>query len=62
LTERVLSIDDSVEDKYFSVIGKAHYVDRFRLGRHKKVVVGIDILTLLYTDIWSKTPCKLSYH
>lgn len=47
----VLSVDDSVEDKHFSVIGKAHYVEKFWSGRHKRVVVGIDILTLFYTDI-----------
>jgi Transposase DDE domain len=53
----VLSIDDSVEDKHFSVIGKAHFVDRFWSGRHKKVVVGIDLLTLFYTDVhWVKMP------
>lgn len=48
----VLSIDDSVEDKHFSMIGKAHYVERFWSWRHKRVVVGIDLLTLFHTDIY----------
>lgn len=47
----VLSIDDSVEDKHFSHIGKAHFVDKFWSGRHKRVVVWIDLLTLFHTDI-----------
>ena len=45
-----LSIDDSVEDKHFSIIWKAHFVDKFWSGRHKRVAIGIDLLTLFYTD------------
>lgn len=57
LTWWVLSIDDSVEDKHFSIIWKAHFVDKFRSWRHKRVVVGIDLLTLFYTDIyWVRLP------
>jgi len=50
-----LSVDDQVEDKEFSKIGKADCVGRFRSWRHHAVVIWIDLVTLYYTDPkWSR--------
>lgn len=47
----VLSIDDSVIDKPYSDPNKAHLIDYFWSGKHKKVVKGINLISLFYTDI-----------
>ena len=53
----VLSIDDQVEDKEFSRIGKADLVGRFRSWRHHAVVIWINLVTLYHTDSkWVRLP------
>lgn len=46
-----LSIDDSVLDKPYSDPKKAKLIDHFWSGKHKRVVKGINLITLFYTDI-----------
>jgi hypothetical protein len=45
-----LSIDDSVLDKPYSDPRKAELIDYFWSGKHKRVVKGINLVTLYYTD------------
>lgn len=45
-----LSIDDSVLDKPYSDARKAELIDYFWSGKHKRVVKGINLVTLYYTD------------
>lgn len=47
----VLSVDDSVLDKPYSDTNKADFIDFFWSGKHKRVVKGINLITLFYTDI-----------
>jgi len=47
----VLSIDDSVLDKPYSDPSKANLIGYFWSGKHKRVVKGINLITLYYTDI-----------
>ena len=47
----VLSVDDTVLDKPYSDPKKAAYIDMFWSGKHKRVVKGINLITLFYTDI-----------
>jgi len=47
----VLSIDDSVLDKPYSDPEKAKLISYFWSGKHKKVVKGINLVTLYYTDV-----------
>lgn len=47
----VLSVDDSVLDKPYSDPKKAAYIDYFWSGKHKRVVKGINLISLFYTDI-----------
>lgn len=47
----VLSVDDSVLDKPYSDLGKAAFIDLFWSGKHKRVVKGINLISLFYTDI-----------
>jgi hypothetical protein len=47
----VLSIDDSVLDKPYSDPEKAKLIGYFWSGKHKKVVKGINLVTLYYTDV-----------
>lgn len=47
----VLTVDDSVLDKPYSNPNKASFIDHFWSGKHKKVVKGINLITLFYTDI-----------
>jgi Transposase DDE domain len=47
----VLSIDDSILDKPYSDPSKAKLIDYFWSGKHKRVVKGINLITLYYTDI-----------
>jgi hypothetical protein len=45
-----LSVDDSVEDKPYRDPSKSAFVDYFYSGKHKRVVKGINLVTLYYTD------------
>lgn len=47
----VLSIDDTVLDKPYSDPRKAELIDYFWSGKHKRVVKGLNLITLYYTDI-----------
>ena len=47
----ILSVDDTVLDKPYSDPKKAAYIDMFWSGKHKRVVKGINLITLFYTDI-----------
>jgi hypothetical protein len=46
-----LSVDDSVIDKPYTNPNKTELVDYFWSGKHKRVVKGINIITLYYRDI-----------
>ena len=47
----ILSVDDSVLDKPYSDPRKAAFVSWFWSGKHKRVVKGINLISLFYTDI-----------
>lgn len=47
----VLSVDDSVLDKPYSDTKAAAFIDLFWSGKHHRVVQGINLITLFYTDI-----------
>lgn len=47
----ILSVDDSVIDKPYSDPSKAAFIDLFWSGKHKRVVKGINLVSLFYTDI-----------
>src|SRR5258708_12556062 len=47
----ILSIDDSVLDKPYSDPSKANLIGYFWSGKHKRIVKGINLITLYYTDI-----------
>jgi hypothetical protein len=47
----ILSVDDSVLDKPYMDTRKARFVDYFWSGKHKRIVKGINLITLFYTDI-----------
>ena len=47
----ILSVDDSVLDKPYSVPKNSAFIDWFWSGKHKAVVKGINLVTLFYTDI-----------
>jgi hypothetical protein len=47
----ILSVDDSVLDKPYSDPSKAAFIDLFWSGKHKRVVKGINLISLFYTDI-----------
>lgn len=47
----VLSVDDSVLDKPYSDASKVELIDLFWSGKHKRVVKGINLVSLFYTDI-----------
>lgn len=46
-----VSVDDTVIDKPFSAPGQTELVAKFYSGRHHKVVLGINLIVLHYTDI-----------
>lgn len=46
-----VSVDHMVIDKLYSDPAKAELIDYFWSGKHKKVVKGINVVTLYYTDI-----------
>src|SRR5262249_38393462 len=46
-----LSVDDSVLDKPYSNHHKSALVEYFWSGKHKRVVKGINLVTLYYTDL-----------
>jgi hypothetical protein len=50
-TGGVLSVDDSVLDKPFSSLAATELVGLFYSGRHHRVVKGINLITLFYTDV-----------
>ena len=47
----ILSVDDSVLDKPYMDSKKASFVDYFWSGKHKRIVKGLNLITLFYTDI-----------
>ena len=47
----VLSVDDSVLDKPYMNPNKAALIGNFWSGKHKRVVKGVNLITLFYTDI-----------
>jgi hypothetical protein len=47
----VLSVDDTVLDKPYSDPKKAELIGHFWSGKHRKVVKGINLVTLYYSDI-----------
>jgi Transposase DDE domain len=47
----IASVDDSVIDKPYSDPNKAELIDYFWSGKHKRIVKGINLITLYYTDI-----------
>ena len=47
----ILGVDDSILDKPYSNPSKTALVDFFWSGKHKRVVKGINLITLFYTDI-----------
>jgi hypothetical protein len=47
----VLSVDDTVLDKPYSDSSKALLINYFWSGKHKRVVKGINLITLYYTDV-----------
>lgn len=51
LTGGILSVDDSVLDKPYSDVTKTAFLDFFWSGKHKRVVKGLNLITLFYTDI-----------
>jgi Transposase DDE domain len=51
LTGGTLSADDSVLDKPYSDHHKSALVEYFWSGKHKRVVKGINLVTLYYTDV-----------
>jgi hypothetical protein len=46
----ILSVDDTVVDKPYSNPNKTELIDYFWSGKHHKVVKGINLLTLYYSD------------
>jgi hypothetical protein len=46
-----LSVDDMVIDKLYSDPKKAELIDYYWSGKHKKIVKGINVVTLYYTDL-----------
>jgi hypothetical protein len=50
LADGSLSIDDSVLDKFYSNPKYTAFVDYFWSGKHKRIVKGINLITLFYTD------------
>ncbi len=50
LTGGVLAVDDSILDKPFSSLEATELVGLFYSGRHHRVVKGINLITLFYTD------------
>lgn len=51
LTGGILSVDDSVLDKPYMNPKKAKLIGNFWSGKHKRVVKGVNLITLFYTDI-----------
>lgn len=47
----ILSVDDSVLDKPYMNANKASFLSHFWSGKHKRVVKGLNLITLFYTDI-----------
>ena len=47
----ILSVDDSVLDKPYMNPKKASFVGSFWSGKHKRIVKGVNLITLFYTDI-----------
>lgn len=46
-----VSVDDSVLDKPYSDPKKAKLIDYFWSGKHKRVVKGLNLISLYYTDV-----------
>lgn len=47
----ILSVDDSVLDQPYSDVTKTAFLDFFWSGKHKRVVKGLNLITLFYPDI-----------
>lgn len=50
-----LSVDDSVLDKPYSDPNKAAFIGLFWSGKQKRIVKGINLITLFYTDVHGTT-------
>lgn len=46
----VLSGDDTIIEKHYSQVKKAHLIGYYWSGKHQKVIKGINLITLYYTD------------
>ena len=51
----VLSGDDTVIEKHYSQVGKAHLINYYWSGKHQKAIKGINLITLYYTDYDGKS-------
>lgn len=51
----VLSADDTVIDKQYSEVEKAHLIGYYWSRKHKKVIKGVNLITLYYTDVNGKS-------
>jgi putative transposase len=60
LTNGVLVLDDSTLDKQYSK--KIELVSRHWSGKHRKVVCGINLITLLWTDGDRYIPCDYRFY
>jgi hypothetical protein len=47
----ILSVDDTILDKPYSQVSANELVSHFYSGKHHKVVKGICLITLVYTDV-----------
>lgn len=50
LTGGVLSADDTVIEKIYSDVSKTELIGYYWSGKHKKAILGINLITLYYTD------------
>lgn len=50
LTGGVLSGDDTIIEKHYSQVEKAHLIGYYWSGKHQKAIKGINLITLYYTD------------
>ncbi len=51
----VLSGDDTIIEKHYSQVKKAHLISYYWSGKHQKAVKGINLITLYYTDCDGKS-------
>ena len=51
----ILSGDDTIIEKHYSEVGKAHLIGYYWSGKYKKAIKGINLITLYYTDVNGKS-------